>query len=226
MHRTCSSRETLLDFRTIPAISVLTGDVCGECNYGWMEQLDKNIEEIVMKLSKNSGLNIEINISQKDARNIGRWLLKVACVHQYTDTIDRRHIPLSIRSSLRTDDYLPPSFVVFAIRSWMNTPGLDISILDVWSESEAETLTNFPQSTRLKFGIRYDNVIFGCCYVHSENPTFIGIDGFHYPLITSQAKFRLDKVVNTQEYFTSLPQFFGRQNTIVEVALATLGVEF
>lgn len=217
-------RAGITSSRILQANQLLAGEVCKNCNNGWMDNLDRQVEHIVFKLANESGENEKIDINKKDARTIGRWLLKVACVHECTDSKDRRHIPQSVRSRVMIDKFLPPGFIAIACRnpSDFGEVGVEIVGLDAWTEPDIAL--NFPQSTRLKFAIRYNNITFGCCYVHSRRPTFIGIRGLHHPLITSKASFRFKETVDAQSIINSLPQFFGRENTLAEIFLATIGV--
>jgi hypothetical protein len=154
-----------------------------------MNYLDLRVEHIVLSLARSPGHGV--NLCKNDARVVARWLLKTACTFIHADSRERRHISRSILSNVRREGYLPPGFVAFAARSSGPLKELRIAHIDMWNGPKLGNIGTLPQSCRLKFGIQYDNIILGCCYVKCKAPVFSGVSGFHFPLIQSRAKFTL-----------------------------------
>lgn len=183
------SKHGFIGEQRLVADQLQAGEVCAACNGGWMDYLDRRVEHIVLGLAREPGTGISVD--RDDARTLARWLLKTACAFIHTDSRERRHIPRAVLSRVRRDGFLPPGFVAFGARSSVAERGIGIANLDMWPFSSMQRLNATSQMGRLKFGVRYDNVLLGCSYVNCEAPVFEGIAGFHIPLVVSRAKFEL-----------------------------------
>ncbi len=150
------------------AMSFVAGDICKACNRGWMNQLDIDVDEILMKLAKD--LSLEINISDAERYKIARWAIKTACAVEAIGNPARRHIPIEIRSKIHIDGYFPPGYAVFAIKVPFPSRYLGVSQIDVWRNSER--LYDLDQSTRFKFAVNYDQVVIICCYASIQTPIY------------------------------------------------------
>jgi hypothetical protein len=215
------SKHGFIAEQNLAADQLQTGEVCANCNNGWMDHLDRRIEHIILGLARTPGTGI--HLSKQDSRTVGRWLLKTACSFMHTDAHERRHIPRSILSNVRREGYLPPGFVAFAARSALPTKGVGIAHLDMWPESSLGHIGGLPQTRRLKFGIQYDNVMLGCSYVNCVTPVFTGVDGFHVPLLQSRAKFVLTMPPPGEpDQWIEFP--INVDNTILNLFLLLVGV--
>lgn len=219
MRGTASSRV-----KDMPADQILTGEVCSLCNNGWMNQLDQNVEDIIMSLAKQPGTVDQIQLSQEQGRLVARWLLKTACTYEFTDSKYRRHIPRSILSRVREPNYLPDGFLAFVMRSSIGENNLEINSLDVWPGYCAE----FPQSMRLKFAVRYDNVVLGCCYWLPWKPTFVLTKGYQQPITTNAANYRFGPPFEVTTLKGTMENFaaqVGRAPNITDLALMSVDLD-
>lgn len=215
------STHGFISDRSLAADQLQAGEVCANCNGGWMNHLDLKVEHIVLGLARTPGEGI--HLSQLDARTVGRWLLKTACSFVHTDSRERRHVPRSVLSNIRRDNYLPPGFVAFAARSLVPIKHVAISSWDVWPETSSGNLLGMPQTQRLKFGIQYDNVILGCSYVNCAAPVFTGVAGLHLPFLKSRAKFVLTAPPpGDPDQWLELPEEVNK--TVLNLFLLLIGV--
>ncbi len=177
--------------RYLVADQLQTGEVCGTCNGGWMNHLDREVEAIVLGLAQKS--IVASDISRENLRNLGRWLVKTACTFIYTDESSRRHINKNVLRSLRRRDYLPAGFFMFHAVTQTESKGVGLASIDIWPISESNEILELPQSTRMKFGLHYDNVMLGfACISGKAKPIFTAIEGFHEPLLISRAGYMLE----------------------------------
>jgi hypothetical protein len=188
-----SSVEGKLRERQHPAIRSVAGKICNPCNSGWMNKIDEKVSHKLLLLARSS--DTRINFDPEERLDFSKWLLKTACVQSLCDTAERRHIPKYLADNLRLNGEIPDGFAAFFVRSINPQQGLGASLLDMWTMPGAMPADYHPllarglQSKRLKFGIRYDNVIFGCIWLDDENPCFSGIEGVHSLLSTKGAQF-------------------------------------
>lgn len=176
--------EEVIEKRSPFAQAYLAGEVCRDCNRGWIDTLDISVADIVLAAAKSP--DAIISFSPAEALALSRWLLKMACTFESTDTKDRRFIPANIRSSLKTPGYLPPRFVSFYVKLDHQAHHIAPSIIDVWIDHVGQAPLAFTpetQSKRLKFGVQYDNVIFGCAYFDEPGVQFEGISGIHNQIL-------------------------------------------
>lgn len=214
------SKHGYINERNLAADRLLTGEVCSNCNNGWMDHLDHRVEDLVLGLAKTPGQGIQL--SKKDSRTVGRWLLKTACTFIHTDTHERRHIPRSILRNLHKDNYLPSGFVAFAARSDAPEKGVGIASIDMWDQSIGE-IGLLPQTSRLKFGLQYDSILLGCSYANCPDPIFSGFSGFHLPFLASRAKFNLTALPpGSPDEWVTVPK--GVANTILNIFLLSVSV--
>ncbi len=199
----------IIDQQNIIANSLLSGKVCGKCNNGWMNDLDLAVEHIILSIaSRQYGYQYLLsNLTASDKKNLSRWLLKTACTFLYTDTEDRIHIPSSIVKSIKNDTYLPKGFFSFIgfNPSTDNSKNIEVSSLDVWHFFNDDEKSRMERIGHLKFGVLYDNVIFGCAYIDWPNPLFVGVPNIHYPLLCKSSSFQYAIYLNYPSNY--LPTF-------------------
>lgn len=165
-----------------------TGEICGKCNGGWMDQVDHRVESFVLKMASGE----DVLLAANDSLALSRWVLKVACCAIYTDRSNRRFISEDLRRNMPKSDYLPSGFLAFCTR-FNGLRGLGYASLDAWYEQSQDVMLKVQPTSRLKFAVQYDNVIFGCAYLRSPFPEFTGIEGFHHPLVLKQAHWKFRK---------------------------------
>jgi hypothetical protein len=173
--------------RKLTADQLQTGEVCKRCNGGWMNHLDKKIEHIVLAYAADP-LNAS-PIGKQEARDLTRWLLKVACVYEYTDEPHRRHIPRHVLHQVRRHNYLPRGvFAFFEIcgDEEDDVNHVSVSSFDGWMLDWSKGVAALPQSKRMKFAIQYNKVIFGFVHVDAPGVVFTGAAGIHIPILVSQ----------------------------------------
>lgn len=184
-------KETLVRKSSRPAIHFMAGDICNDCNSGWMNDLDKTVEPLVLGLAR--GIIQLSNITTQDAQAIGRWLLKTAVTFVFCDSKDRRNIPLTTLRKIREPGYMPDGFVVFLHQFEEPCSNLSACTIDALIAIDEGVSEKFQSSERLQFAIQYDQIVFGCCYVSCSEPTFIGLPGMHHPIYTKGANFFVDE---------------------------------
>lgn len=98
-----SSRKQVLD-------SFLSGNVCTECNNGWMSQLEVANKETIVKLATDKRRILDL--SDAEALLLARWAVKTAfALHASANW--RRVVPDEHYAVLDQDDYrLPPGVFV------------------------------------------------------------------------------------------------------------------
>lgn len=194
--------------RKLAADQLQTGEVCRRCNGGWMDHLDKKIEHIVLAYASDP-LNAP-PIGTQEARDLARWLLKVACVYEYTDEPQRRHIPKHVLRKVRQHNYLPRGVFAF-FEVFDGEDGLShvsVSSLDGWILDWSEGVTALPQSKRMKFAIQYNKVIFGFVHVDAPGVVFTGAAGIHVPILVSQGALHMRMTMPDElnEFTDSIPE--------------------
>ena len=224
IQNTYMSTEGVQETRAMPADQLLAGEVCAQCNNGWMNHLDQQVERWLMRAVKFD--DEVIDVTTHEARQIGRWLLKMAIASELTDRPHRRHIPKSIRHHLRRANWLPTGFAVFTCRSDIPMKGVGFSMLDVWPWGASDLVRSVPQSRRMKFAVQYDNLVIGCCYFHGKaRPRFTGIAMLHWPLLANAADFDLDRSVEQMQLQFDVWESPVIGNSILNLALATISVQ-
>lgn len=215
--------------RKLAADQLQTGEVCRRCNGGWMDHLDKKIEHIVLAYAADP--RTAPPISKQEARDLTRWLLKVACVYEYTDEAHRRHVPKHVLRKVRRHNYLPRGmFAFFEIygdgdeNEEINH--VSLSSLDGWMLDWSEGVTALPQSKRMKFAIQYNKVIFG--FVHADAPgvVFTGAAGIHVPILVSQGSLQMRMTMPDElnEFADSVPENDRAPTNIIQLqANANIG---
>jgi hypothetical protein len=215
------SSKGAIGFKKFPADQLQAGEVCRRCNNGWMNSLDLQVESVIMKLAAEPKELPMLHSSEKLL--LGRWLLKTAATYEYTDGRDRRHIPNEMLKCIREVDFLPPGFLVVIGRPSTPQIGVGIGQYDMWRVLEGAQLALQPQSTRLKFGVQYNNILLACCYVQVDNPVFYGIAGLHFPVFTSDCEVRLLDAPNSNpDYWVKFPD--GVSPSVLTFFLLTLGI--
>nr|WP_315261049.1 hypothetical protein [uncultured Duganella sp.] len=186
VHTDIYSGPKLIGQRSPYAQGYLAGEVCRECNNGWMDTLDISIAHIVLAAARSPAPRI--SFTNTEAVALSRWLLKMACVFESTDSRERRHIPADVRLAVKRPGYLPANFVAFYGKLKHPARKLGPAIMDFWPISAQTPLaitTASSQFKRLKFGVQYNHAIFGCAYVDEPGIAFAGVPGVHNKIFSS-----------------------------------------
>lgn len=182
-----NSENEIVEVRRMVADALQCGEVCKKCNNGWMNDLDNSIEHVVLGLARRTLSSV--NLNKRDRWNLGRWILKTACTFIYMDKPHRRHIPKEVLRSMKERKYLPEGFSAFYTVFPKSQIGVHAASIDAWQLHNEKKNRILKSCHRLKFGVQYNNVMIGCCYISYPNPCFVGIDGLHIPLTQNKARF-------------------------------------
>ena len=177
-----------------------------------MNDADLAVEATVLNLARSQSVAHRPGLDG----DVSRWLFKTAFAFAATDRSGRRHVPYEMMNALRKGK-LPSSYITFVHRT-QEIRHIAIALLDMWPESK----TRFPlteQKHRFKFGIQYDNVIFGCAYVGWSGARFVLTPGLHEVVEIHGADQRLSDRFDELSFPTSVA------NTRLNYVLAALGVE-
>ena len=184
-------KENFLENVRRPAIKFLAGDICGDCNSGWMNEVDLRAEEYILGAAKGNLTPSEFNANGRFA--IARWLLKTAATFMLSEPKERRHIPQSTLRKISRPDFLPKGFVAFFFQYQNDFKYLGAANMDAHLQLDSGISKRVTKSERLKFGIQYDRFLVGCAYVGCKNPVFIGLPRLHFPLYAPDENFYLDE---------------------------------
>jgi hypothetical protein len=180
-------KEKLVKSTSRPAIHFLAGDVCDGCNNGWMNDVDKAVEPYILSLAMGRMKIHELN--QEASLAIARWLMKTAATFELADSKDRRHISREMLLSIPNQNFIPKGFGAFAYQFDEPQRELGACIIDGMLSLDAGVNKVYVEPERLKFGIQYDNIMLGCCFVNYPDPLFLSLPGMHVPIYANQANF-------------------------------------
>lgn len=203
--------ENFLDRKKLAADQVQTGAICKKCNGGWMNDADIAVEDAVLGLARSQAINVRPGLD----RDIAFWLFKTAFAFAMTDSPTRRYVSADKMDSLRKG-ILPSSCIVFVHHAYKERH-VGLGSIDGWPGSFANFSIS-DQSSRFKFGVQYDNAVFGCAYADWPNPTFVLRTGIHEVVYVQGANYR-----HSIDY--DYLQFVGISNSRLNFALAAVGVE-
>ena len=177
-----------------------------------MNSMDLAVEDVVLGLAKS------MNISDRPGLDgdISRWIFKTAFAFAATDRPERRHVPLNRMYELRKGK-LPSSYMTFVHRTQAQRH-IGAVLIDAWPEGAAR-FQLAGQENRFKFGVQYDNVIFGCAFVTWPNATFVLKPDLHQIVELHGAKQRYSMEFDE----LLLPERMA--NTRLNYILSALGVE-
>lgn len=156
-----------------------------------MNQIDSAAEEYVLGLARGK-LKLEA-IGERGAFIIARWLLKTAATFVFSDSKDRRHIPVATLRRIREPNFLPDGYVVFCYQYPTEQRALFAATSDTVIDIDRRVSKRFAKSERLKFGIQYDRFVVGCSYVGCKDAAFIGLPRMHHVLYAASNNFLLDE---------------------------------
>jgi hypothetical protein len=206
------SGTQLIEQRKPVADQVQAGAVCRSCNNGWMNDLDVAVEDVVLTLARSEKAIDRPGLE----RDMSLWLFKTAFAFSLVDKPERRHVPKEMMHDLRKGK-LPRYFITFIKHVHGHDHHIGASLSDFWP-STGEPFIGLPQHTRFKFGIQYNNVIFGCAYATWDDAVFVTQSAYHN-LIEFRGKHR-------KEAFGVFSSNLGPvAPTILNYVLATLGIE-
>lgn len=212
-----------MELREMPAQSMLAGEVCNQCNNGWMDHLDRAVEPLLMPVIEKHGFTADLQ--PREARLVARWLLKTAIAVELSDRPERRHIPRATRLHVRRADWLPHGFALFTCRHVEPQKGVGVASVDKWHVNSAKLVSSVPQSRRMKFALQYDNLVIGCCvFQGTGRPNFVGVTGLHYPVFTVGATFDLDPSQEAADFVQRVWQDCTDGNSILNCSLITIQV--
>jgi hypothetical protein len=218
-----SSATEVLGVRSTVADQLQAGEVCKSCNGGWMNALDKSVEEVLMRLATTSIADGPQDVTPQQLRQLARWVLKTAVAFALTFHVDRRHIRTDLARHIRRHGWLPSGFAAFVCRSVVPSKGVAISQTDAWPIKSAAVVLSVPQTRRLKFAARYDNLVIGCVMFQSKHrPIFHGVGGFHFPIATVGADFLLADPAEI--HFDELSFTDAIHDTVLNRALISIDV--
>jgi hypothetical protein len=175
-----------------------------------MNDFDLAVESTVLSLAQSGDVDDTEGLSAA----LSRWIFKTAFAFTLIDKPSRRHVPFALMDGLRAGE-LPKSYITYFHRALFEKH-VGASSLDVWPSDGAD-FEKSSQSDRFKFGIQYDNVVFGCAYVNWDNAEFILTPGLHQIIELNGASYRYTQFDEFQ-----LPA--GMANTRVNYTVAALGV--
>ena len=207
-----SSSEAFLEKRNLVADQLQAGEICNECNGGWMNDRDLAVEEVVLGLARSK------NLQEKSgrARDISLWIFKTGFTFCLTDYTYRRHVPPEIMANLK-HGILPSAFVTFIHHAPLGERHVATSMADIWPEDGASFVFS-EQKHRFKFGVQYDEIIFGCVYVTWPGAIFVLDPSIHSVIDISGAEFQFRDPID--EF--ALPE--GIAETRLNSVLSSVGV--
>lgn len=157
----------LVSQRFHAADNLLAGDVCEHCNSGWINDLDKKVEPLLLNLSRSEILVTELKPEEK--MSLSWWCLKTACTFTLTERPERRHIKKSIYNSAMNQEVFPEEIVVVG-SNFNSEKGAYAVNVDMWEIGFKDDYIQQEDYNGFKIGIQYDNLLL--LAAHFSRPGF------------------------------------------------------
>jgi hypothetical protein len=110
-----SKDDTILKDRTHVAGNFVEGRVCGECNNGWMNELEKQTKELLKPLIEGT-VNL-LSISDEERTTLAKWSTKTGYVLSYAAPLKKTPHPSHMRYMKDHAGAVPPRVEVFGQQS-------------------------------------------------------------------------------------------------------------
>ncbi len=201
----------------IPAINYVAKDICRVCNNGWMNNVDKAVDSLIMSIARKERDLLSFNPGE--VFSLSRWVFKTACANESTKEPEARGISKEVFRSAHIDTFLPDGFISFVTKvpPETMTEKIAASLVNVWFSPDH--FLKADPSNSVKFGAQYKHVIIGCAWVTGGIPTFIGHHAIHIPLYIKNAFYES----RLEIYDEPLPMV---QNTFLNFTLVQLALAF
>lgn len=110
-----SQDDTVLKDRTHVARNFVEGRVCGDCNNGWMNELEKQTKELLKPLIEGT-VNL-LSISDDERTTLAKWATKTGYVLSHAAPLKKTPPPLQMRYMSDHAGAVPPRVGVFGQQS-------------------------------------------------------------------------------------------------------------
>lgn len=156
--------------------------VCGQCNHGWMSELEVAVAPTLISLVENGSISL-LNSEQRHL--VSRWAIKTLyALAFYADF--QRLVPLSHTRTLSSEPYIAEGVHLFGSRVAADTP-IDLIFCSTWNvfpEDSAFAETDFQAAMgqSYKIGIRVKSLALIAAFWYLPQYRLTICPGNHLPL--------------------------------------------
>jgi len=171
--------DQILKSRQHPAGNFVEGRVCGDCNNGWMNELEKAAKPILKQLT-NAEVSL-LGLSEPNRIAVAKWAAKTAYVVNYASPLQKLADPTHLRYMKENAGAAPPRVGVFALQSPIAVGFLEIERNHWWHITDSPK----PNSTMpgsYKIALQFRHLMLLTAYWPDPDTDFVIAAGVHFPL--------------------------------------------
>ncbi|RYZ89288.1 MAG: hypothetical protein EOP04_07240 [Proteobacteria bacterium] len=205
-----NGQKELVGHRRHTLNQLLAGEVCQRCNNGWIDVVDRKVEDVIFLLATGErGLE---SLTPEETINLSWWALKTVCTHHLTDEPSRRHIPMQIYAAAMARKDFPPETLVIA-STFSDLFGVGVASIAAWPifpssgniTVQPDEISFDPYGGSFKVAIQYRNFLILVAHLENEKYTMVPDSDIHQYLLMSTCSYPIVSELN----FLEVPPFLG-----------------